>query len=195
MRRRGALLTNRDLVLAMQARKTSLGARSDRRTEPRKTVWRKRHDRLEENSDFGFPLSTCLVRFSLNTSLTHCHDYFSRILAEGAPRRTNDALDESLSVFFPGVFLLFFSFPCQTLLCDRGWQLTTATLKQSMLISQHQIFCHFLNCGGLFLPKTAICDTTLGQRQESLGLKTWPWLLPWNQWNPWALWDPISFEA
>ena len=41
-----------------------------------------------------------------------------------------------------GVYL-FFSFPVKRpLLCDQGWQLTTVTLKQSMLISQHQIFCH-----------------------------------------------------
>ena len=29
-------------------------------------------------------------------------------LAEGAPRRTNDELDESMSVFFSGVYLFFF---------------------------------------------------------------------------------------
>ena len=70
-RGRGTLLANCDVVVSMQARKTSLGARSDRRTKPQTNFKAVRRNRCVKKTDFTLdfhcPLGCHVLHFKHHT--------------------------------------------------------------------------------------------------------------------------------
>ena len=147
---------------------TSLGARSDRRTKPQTNFKAVRN----------CPLGCHVLHFKHHTIFAMRDNGITRSAASrlffsvslpkelrGGP--TMSRMSQWVFFFMSFSFGLFI--PCQTQLADQGWQLTTATLKQSMLIRQRQIFYHFLKCWGLCFPQTAICDASHGCACHGLG--------------------------